>query len=176
MQPRRPKPFLRQYADDALTVAEAIRDQQRDLGAALEAGDREAELAIRGPLGEAYRSIGRLGEAVAHGEAALAAARELGKPKAVASNAIRLATAYQYANRHEEALPLFEEAVALTRRLGVLTDFALQHQGKALAELGRLDEAAACFTEALAMRRARGDTGLIASTQEALDALARLQG
>lgn len=171
MQPRRPKPFLRHYADDALTVAEAIRDQQRDLGAALEAGDREAELAIRGPLSENYRAIGRLSEAVAHGEAALATARELGKAKAVASNAIRLATAYQYAGRHDEALALFEEASALTRRLGVLHDFALQHMGKCLAELGRIEEARACFTEALALRRARGDGALIASTEEALAAL-----
>jgi tetratricopeptide (TPR) repeat protein len=174
IHPRR-KPFQRHYADQASAYVKEIRAQHEALHEAIDAGDREAELHALGPLAEAYRMLGQLDAALPHAERALALARELDKPKFVVSNLIRLATTYQYLNRHEEAEPLFEEAVELSRRVGVLEDFALQHQGKCLAELGRWDEAIANFEAALAMRKAKGQAELIASSQEALDE-ARIRG
>src|SRR5688500_6677391 len=102
MTASRLKPFLRQYADQALGVVQAIQEHQETLHEALHAGDRELELRVLGPLGESYRLLGRLDVAAEHAEAALALACELGDRKAQASNMIRLATAYQYLNRHAE--------------------------------------------------------------------------
>ena len=165
----RRKPFLRQYADQAMPLVEAIREHHEALEEARAEGDREAELAALGPLGETFRLLGQLDKAVPHLEAALALARELDRPKPLTSNLIRLATAYQYLNRHEEAVPLFEEAVARAKAMGFLEDFAQQHYGKCLAELGRWEEAIAAFERALALREARGDAGLVASSTEALE-------
>jgi tetratricopeptide (TPR) repeat protein len=167
--PRR-KPFQRDYADRAIPLVQAIQTHQRDLRAALDAEDREEELHVRGPMGEAFRQIGQLDPAVEHLEAALRLARELNKPKFVAHNAIRLATAYQYMNRHEEAEPLFQEALETARKLGLFEDMALQQYGKLLAELGRWDEAIAMLEQALALRQARGDAEAVANTTEALEA------
>lgn len=165
----RRKPFHREYADRAIPLVQAIQTHQQDLHAAVTAGDREEELHVRGPMGEAFRQLGQLDAAVEHLEAALALARELKKPKFVAHNAIRLATAYQYANRHEEAEPLFQEAVATARTIGLFEDLALFQYGKCLAELGRWAEAVACLEQALALREPRGDAAATASLQEALD-------
>jgi tetratricopeptide (TPR) repeat protein len=169
MIPNRRKPFQRQYADSAGAQVHAIREQHEALHEAVEAEDAEGELAALGPIAEAFRMLGQLEPAASYSERALTLARAIGKPKAVVSNLIRLATAYQYANRHEEAMPLFDEAVALAPTVGVLEDYALQHRGKCLAELGRWDEAIADFEAALALRRVRGDAGLVDSTEEALE-------
>lgn len=163
------KPFQRVYADKALPLVEAIQTLHQDLHEARDTEDREAELHVLGPLGENFRLLGQLDPAVSHSEAALALARELGRPKAIISNLIRLATAYQYQNRHAEAEPLFTEALTLSAQEGFLEDYALQHYGKSLAEQGRWDEAIAHFERALALRQARGDAGLIASTEDALE-------
>lgn len=166
---QRRKPFLRQYADQATPLLATLREHLEAIEEARTEGDRESELAAQGPLGDTYRSLGQLDKAATHLECALTLARELDRPKAIASNLIRLATTYQYMNRHEEAEPLFLEALTLTASLGMLEDFALQHYGKCLAELGRYDEAIDCFERALAMRERRGDAGLIASSTEALE-------
>jgi kanamycin kinase len=164
------KPFQRVYADHPRPHIEAIQAQQESLHEALHADDLEGELHALGPLGEAYRMLGQLDAALPHLERAVALARELDKPKFVLSNLIRLATAYQYLNRHAEAEPLFEEATALARRLGMLEDFALQHHGKSLAEQGRWAAAVERFEQALALRQAKGNAQLVASTEDALEA------
>lgn len=174
---RRRKPFQRGYAEQALPLVKTIRDQQQLLTTE-EAEDPATFVAAHGQIGEAYRSLGQLEQARKHLEAAVAAAREHGLRKQLGTNLVRLATARQYANAHEEAMPLFEEALAVTATTGVAADFAHQHVGKCLAELGRWDEAIAHFEQALIMRQARGDMGLgssqgaalIASTEEALEA------
>lgn len=166
---RRLKPFLRQYAESALPLVKSIRDHHQALHAAEASGDRDAELAALGAMADAYRLLGRLDEAVSHGERAVAIAREVERPKFLASNLIRLATALQYRNEHAAAEPLFEEAQRIAATVGVLEDFALQHHGKSLAEQGRWAEAIACFERALALREAKTDADLIASTREALE-------
>ena len=149
------KPFQRVYADQPRPFIEAIQEQQTALHEALHEGDQEGELHALGPLGEAYRMLGRLDAAAPHLERAVELARALNKPAFLVSNLIRLATVYQYLNRHAEAEPLFVEAVALAGRLGVLEDLALQHQCKCLAELGQWDEAITGFERALELRRLR---------------------
>lgn len=163
----RRKPFLRVYADQALTVLGTIHALAHDLEDARAAGDSEEAMHVLGPLGEAFRMLGQLDKAVPPLEEALALARELERPKFVIANLIRLATAYQYLNRHAEAEPLFVEALERARERGFMEDFALQHYGKCLAELRRWDEAIACFEHAIA-RRTGGDPALLDSSREAL--------
>lgn len=172
---RRLKPFQRQYAENALALTKTIRDHHQALHDAEDAGDREAALAAHGAMSDAFRMLGQLDPAVRHGEEAVELARALDRPKSLAANLIRLATALQYRNQHDEAEPLFAEGRALAAKVGVLEDYALQHHGKSLAEQGKWAEAIACFERALALREAKGDAALIASTREALDeARARL--
>ncbi len=166
---RRLKPFLRQYAENALALAKSIRDHHQALHDAEAAGDREAQLVANGTMSDAFRMLGQLDPAVRHGEAAVALARELDHPKFLVSNLIRLATALQYRNEHAAAEPLFQEGRALAAKVGVLEDYALQHHGKSLAEQGRWAEAIACFERALAIREAKHTADLAASTREALE-------
>lgn len=93
----------------------------------------------------------------------------------LAVNTIRHGTALQYAGRHREAIARFDEAVVLieAHSLSPLRDFALQHKGKCLAECGRLRDAERCLREALALRLAKGDAELVASTERAIAALGR---
>jgi kanamycin kinase len=165
---RRAPTFLRDYAERAMPVVQAIRDHQTALRDARAREEQDAELAALGALADAYRLLGRLDEAVHHGEEAVALARALDRPKSLVSNLVRLATALQYRHAHADAEPLFVEARALAAGLGLLEDFVLQHHGKSLAEQGRWDEAIAAFEQAMALREARGDEALIDSTREAL--------
>ncbi|MEB3220446.1 MAG: tetratricopeptide repeat protein [Candidatus Sericytochromatia bacterium] len=165
---RRLRPFLRDYAERAMPVVQAIRDHHAALHEAQAREERDTELAALGALADAYRLLGRLDEAVRHGEEAVALARALERPKSLVSNLIRLATALQYRQAHADAEPLFLEARALAASLGLLEDFALQHHGKSLAEQGRWDEAIAALEQALALREARQDASLVASSSEAL--------
>ena len=165
---KRLKPFLRVYTELALPVAKSIRDHHQALHDARDAGDRDAELASLGAMADGYRMLGRLDEAIRHGEEAVALARTAGKPKFLVSNLVRLATALQYRNEHAAAEPLFVEARALADEIGVLRDYALQHHGKSLAEQGRWDEAIAAFEAARALR-VNGAPELLASTEEALE-------
>jgi tetratricopeptide (TPR) repeat protein len=169
----RPRPFQRVYADQATPVVNAIHAHRTDLQVARQDGDEQSILAILGPLGEAYRQLAQLDPAVECGEEALALALKLGNETALITNGIRLATAYQYRNEQARALPLFQQALERARARGFMVDFALQHLGKCLVELGQKDEALACFHEALALRRAKGDAGLIASTEEAIEGAAK---
>jgi tetratricopeptide (TPR) repeat protein len=65
---------------------------------------------------------------------------------------------------------IFRAAFALTLSGAAsdYEDFALQHLGKCLVEMGRVDEAIACFDRALILRWMKADPELIASTEEAL--------
>lgn len=165
----RRKPFLRHYADEALPLVRAIQENMDELTRARAEGDPVALIPILGELGEAFRLLGQLDRALPYTTEALELARAQGRAKWVLTNGLRLATLLQYRNDHAAAEPLFIEALAGARALGLLEDFVLQHWGKCLAELGRRDEAIACFERALVLRQTRGDAALIASTEEALD-------
>ena len=168
MQPRR-KPFLRQYADQAVPVLHRLQEQLDELVAAREAQDEQAILPLLGEVGEGFRMLGRMDHARAPLEEAVALADRLGDARRAMVNRLRLATLQQYANDQDGALALFDDALARARDLGLLVDFVQQHRGKCLAELGRWDEAIAEFEAALTKREAGGDPDLIASTREALD-------
>lgn len=83
---------------------------------------------------------------------------------------IRLGEAYKYNDGHEKALLCFQQALEICDLQQVIdyVDFALQHKGKCLMELGRLTEAENCFLQALSIRETKGDQSLIESTEQAL--------
>lgn len=87
------------------------------------------------------------------------------------SNLIRLGEALKYDGQHEKALKKFDKAIELcTSSNGSnLLDFAYQHKGKCLLELGQIDAALDYFQKALKIRLVKGDQSLIESTQKAIN-------
>jgi RimJ/RimL family protein N-acetyltransferase len=86
---------------------------------------------------------------------------------------LRFAQLPQFAGQLAESESLFAELVARCRdepRLHPLLDFALQHLGKVLFDRGDYVCALDCFREALALREAKDDRQLTASTQLAITA------
>lgn len=81
---------------------------------------------------------------------------------------MNIADAHRYAGNLAESERMFRDALRRARESGTHVDFALQHLGKCLIDRQRLDEAREVLTEALDLRRARGDESLIASTRAAL--------
>lgn len=154
------RPFLRMRRDDLPDWEARVREARV---AAADARGRSALAALL--LADP--------DALEEARALLEAALPEQEGRAAATTLIRLGTALQYLGRHGEALGRFDDAESLVRRerLPGLIDFVLQHRGKCLAELGRVDEARACFRRALRARRIRGDAALVASTEAALAAL-----
>jgi tetratricopeptide (TPR) repeat protein len=167
--------FQRRAGVDFSALPGQLENAVEQLALATASGDQAARLPLVGRVGELYYLLGDYQAAIPLLEEAVAGAQQLGARRLEVVNWIRLATTYQYAGRHDEAEPLFRRAIALARAAegADRLDFALQHFGKCLVEMGRLDEAIACFEEALALRQAKGDAGLIASTEQALAAVRR---
>jgi len=90
---------------------------------------------------------------------------------------IRLGEALKYNKKHYEALEYFDKALNKFKedKINNHLDFAFQHIGKCLMELGRLDEAEKNFIEAYKLRELKGDTSLIKSTKQALCLVKRLK-
>lgn len=104
-------------------------------------------------LGRAEQAVPVLGRAVA---LAVASADR----RAEVAARINLGDGHRYAGDAMAAQEQYGLALGLARRLvPELADFALQHLGKGLIDLGRYAEATACLTEALRLRRAKGDPG-----------------
>jgi tetratricopeptide (TPR) repeat protein len=168
-------PFERYSHTDDPTVRERV-GRHRALLAAAATDDAAERLRLLGAIGNDERALGNLAAAERYLTDAVALARSLGDVRREAANLIRLATAMQYDNRHAEAEPFFRAALALTQRpeAGMYRDFALQHWAKWLVETGMVPEAVACFEQALALRHAKGDAELIASTEQSLVAAREL--
>ncbi|MFB7907731.1 hypothetical protein ACFC1T_14965 [Kitasatospora sp. NPDC056076] len=97
--------------------------------------------------------------------------------RAVVATGLNLGDAHRYAGDVQTADALYRSALNTARsRHPELVDFALQHTGKHLMERGGLADARAHLQEALRLRIAKEDTGLIESTQAALDRVELLIG
>ncbi len=155
-------------------IAYAIRRGRKQLQQARDDGNETQILRTLGYLTDACRVYGELDSAVAYGQEAVERSRTTGNRNAEVANLVRLGEAYKYREEHAIAEPLFREALDLTADgdAEMLRDFALQHLGKCLLEMGRYDEAIAHLEEALALRRAKTNQPLIESSEQAL-ALAR---
>lgn len=131
-----------------------------------------------GPIGESANhrqsaivlDVDTVGEAVELLREAVEQCLQIDEPKLWISNSLRMAVALQYAERHHEALGYFERTLEAVgeRDDRFLEDFCLQHMGKCLAEVGRLDEARRCLKSALELRKSRRDDALADSSRRAL--------
>ena len=144
-------PFQRRAGVDLAALPGQLEQALEQLAQATASGDQAARLSLAGRVGELYALLGDYQAAIPLLEEAVAGARQLGARRLEVIHWIRLATTYQYAGRHDEAEGLFRQAIVLARGADGADrlDFALQHFGKCLVEMGRLDEAVGCFEEAL---------------------------
>jgi tetratricopeptide (TPR) repeat protein len=121
-------------------------------------------------LGNGYRVLYQTVRAVQYLEKALDLARQEEDLQEELRALIRLGEALKYDDRHEAALACFEQALAISsyKDLEHYRDYALQHMGKCLLELGEYEHALLRFEEALELRRKKNDPSLILATETAI--------
>ncbi|MBD0329460.1 MAG: hypothetical protein ICV64_05080 [Thermoleophilia bacterium] len=160
---------LRARPTDARAVRDALARAETALAAARRGGDRRAEQRLLGYVGNARRLLGHHEAAVADLRESRRLAERLGDQRAAVVALARLGEALRCADRSEEAVRTLRRAEReAAASAAELRHFALQHLGKALLDAGDDAGARACLGEALALRRARGDAELVASTEAAL--------
>ncbi|HEY9842289.1 MAG: hypothetical protein ACAI44_38140 [Candidatus Sericytochromatia bacterium] len=130
-------------------------------------------LQLLGELGTLARQLRDYPAAIGHFKAAVALARDLEDARLLAANQVRLGVALHHYDQLAPAIGLFEAVIAAPD-CGY-RDFALQHLGKLHVEQKQFTAARDCFTQALELRQAKGDPGLIASTRAALAGLDQLE-
>ncbi|WP_457029409.1 tetratricopeptide repeat protein [Kitasatospora sp. P5_F3] len=153
---------------DQLTIAvEEIREDLRALPAGTDAA-RTRVLARWIGIGSVV--LGNYHDGRAFLRQALDLATASGDTRAVIATELNLGDAYRYAGEVGAADAFYRRALDTARRRHPeLVDFALQHLAKHLMEQGDFAPARAHLREAQQLRLAKGDTGLIESTQAALD-------
>ncbi|MFD4757439.1 tetratricopeptide repeat protein [Streptomyces sp. NPDC058439] len=158
--------------DQLTTAVEGLREELRALPA--DADPAWMRVMARW-IGIGLVSLGNHHDARAFLRQALDLATAGGNTRAVIATELNLGDAYRYGGDMETADALYRGALDAARsQHPELVDFALQHFGKHLMEQGDLVLARARLKEALRLRIAKGDTGLIESTQAALDRVALL--
>lgn len=167
--------FLREAPSDREKLKELIHEAEKLL-----AGREHAPsdtIFLKGTLGNLYRIDGQPEKAVHYLQICLDNAIASGETTKQIVFTIRLGEALKYENKHDEALALFNRSVKLCKNENGngYMDFALQHKGKCLMELDKLDEAEACFLAALEIRQTKGDPALIDSVEQALHVLKQMK-
>jgi len=157
-----------QYIEDCRVALDKVRAR---------GGDDMALIMAAGELGSAlFMQEGSEAAAATLLEEALALSRKQGDRATEIDGLLGLATARQYLGARDAALAMFEAGLRLCDETGIREQehFLLHHMGRCLVEMGRIDEARAAFEKALVLRRAAGNARFIASTQGALEELAKL--
>lgn len=118
-------------------------------------------------IGNLYRILGNSQLAIECLEKAI----ELSEENKLIINLIRLGEALKYSGQHGQSLIKFDEAIELCSYVSNtgLLDFAFQHKGKCLLELGQIDAAFDYFQKAMQIRLVKGEQSLIESTQLAIE-------
>lgn len=163
--------FQRFQSDEPLALARKVEHDYQELARA--ANDERMQLEILSRLCPRLTILGKEQAAAPLLEQALALARQFGEQRLEVSNLLNLATARQYLGQRDLAQDLFQEALDKASAYAQVEyeDFILHHRGRCFVEQGKIEEARACFEQALALRRKKGDQRGIDSTQRALDAL-----
>jgi tetratricopeptide (TPR) repeat protein len=160
--------FLREKSSNPSKLKQVIDEAE----SVMEKSSGEEDMYfLYGTLGNLYRIYGQPKKAIHYltmcNEYAI---KNFNSKKEIVS-LIRLGEALKYDNKQNEALIMFNKAIdkCLDNNEAIYLDFALQHKGKCLMELSKLDEAEKCLLEAFKLRKLKCDTELIDSTQEAID-------
>jgi len=166
--------YLREKASNPLGLIQVITDAEYLLKIGIGESDKYF---LNGTVGNLYRICGEPQKALDYLNSCLCFAKEEGNITRETVTLIRLGEALKYDGKHDEAIELFEEAFKKCKdnKLDTYLDFALQHRGKCLMEMGRIDEAEKSFIKALKLREFKGDTNLIDSTKKALELVKRLK-
>ncbi|RPF53364.1 tetratricopeptide repeat protein [Aquisalibacillus elongatus] len=162
--------FLREKVGDPKLVDELITQVRRELMVS-EAQDERCFL--YGTLGNLYRLQGNLEKSIDCLKEALKIAASDSAREIVMR--IRLGETYKYHQDYQKALDQFElaELIGLEYEPQYL-DFAYQHKGKCLMEMGMYNEAKEAFENAHAIRKGKKDEKLIQSTEKAMELLDQL--
>ncbi|MFD7454223.1 hypothetical protein [Kitasatospora sp. NPDC059827] len=168
---------LRMVPTDRNELTAAIAQLDEELRALPEESDPARARVLTRWIGIGQMCLGHHGEARALLRQSLDLATAIGNTRAVVATGLNLADAHRYAGDVQTADALYRSALNTARdRHPELVDFALQHTGKHLMERGDLADARAHLQEALRLRIAKEDAGLIGSTQAALDRVGLLIG
>jgi len=126
---------------------------------------------LMGTLGNLYRIYGEQQKAVEILTECVTIANNQNNSNREIVALIRLGEAIKYNDNPMKALEIFNEVLEKCKANNNLLylDFAIQHKGKCLLELGGFVEAEKCFKEALKLREFKGDVSLIESTRQALN-------
>ena len=166
--------YLREKTSNPLRLKKVIADAEYLLKMNIEESDKYF---LYGTVGNLYRICEEPQKALNYLNFCLCLALEEGSKTREAVTLIRLGEALKYDEKHDVALKFFEKALKKCKdnKLDIYLDFALQHKGKCLMEMGRLDEAEISFIKAFKLREFKGDTTLIDSTKKALELVKRLK-
>ncbi|MFI9362413.1 tetratricopeptide repeat protein [Kitasatospora sp. NPDC053057] len=168
---------LRMVPTDRDQLAAAVEGLREDLRALPAGTDPNQERVLARWIGIGLVSLGDPDEARLILRQALELATASGSSGAVIATQLNLGDAYRYGGDVETAGTFYRSALGTARsQRSDLVDFALQHLGKHLMEQGDLLSARTCLREAQQLRIAKGDLGLIESTQAALERVEGLLG
>lgn len=171
-------PFFQRYQSaDPLALAEKVEQDYLQLAQARASHEEQMQLELLSRLGSRLTILGKESAAAPLLEQALVLARRLGEKRLEITTLLNLATAQQYLGQRDLAQRLFQEALDQARASEQRQeeDFILHHRGRCFVEQGKLEEARACFEQALLLRKSKGDHRGIASTQRALEELRTFQ-
>ncbi|GAA2780468.1 tetratricopeptide repeat protein [Kitasatospora aburaviensis] len=168
---------LRMVPTDRDQLTTAVEELREDLRALPADSDPDRARAMARWIGIGLVSLGSHQDARAFLTQALDLATASGNSRAIIATELNLGDAYRYGGDVETADAFYRRALDGARsRQPELVDFALQHFAKHLMERGDFEPARSHLQEARRLRIAKGDTGLIESTQAALDRVELLLG
>lgn len=160
--------YLREKTSNPFRLKEII-DIAENLVASIT--NEDEKYFLMGTLGNLYRIYGEPQKAVnILTECVFITSNQHNSNREIAA-LIRLGEAIKYKGNPMKALEIFNEVLEKCKANNNLLylDFAIQHKGKCLLELGGIAEAEKCFEEALKLREFKGDISLIESTRQALN-------
>lgn len=157
--------FLREQSSDSLQLRRVI-----DLAEQAVKSNEDEHFFLYGTLGNLYRILGEPKMAIHYLKLNLLDAENSRSARREIVTLIRLGEALKYDGRHEVAMEMFNRASLRCEETddSIYSDFVLQHKGKCLLEMHKVNEAMECFQEALTLRMEKGDVALIHSTERAL--------
>ncbi|MCB5164563.1 tetratricopeptide repeat protein [Streptomyces bambusae] len=163
---------LRMAPVDREQLTTAVAELREELQALPEGTDASRARVLARWSGIGLVSLGDYDDARTFLRQALDLADASGDTRGVIATELNLGDAYRYAGEAETAGAIYRSALDAARtKHPDLVDFALQHLGKHCLEQGEHEAARAHLQECLRLRIAKGDAGLIESTQAALDRL-----